>query len=131
MNWFDDWDLATPPETVLERLVREAVTRIHQQLADSEWVIEHSADACYKYFSRGNLRVTLTIRPQMLSFESLKTQTHLMVQMPVDYRKELYAAFMAYSPKEPSVEIKRRAELSEWLSCVDENRFGREVERKL
>ena len=128
MELHSDWDFDIPYESQKSKAIREAIDTIERQLDASEWSVKHSADANYRLFARGSLRVRLTVKLPMIQFENERTGAHLQVDMSVDQRKALYNLFEHYQPETPSIETQQKADLNEWLSCVHENRYGREAE---
>lgn len=128
MELHSEWDFDIPYETKKAKAIREAIDTIKRQLDGNEWAIKHSADANYRLFSRGSLCVRLTVKLPMIQFESARTGAHLQVAMSVEQRKAIYKLFEHYRPETPSIETQQKADLNEWLSCVHENRYGREAE---
>lgn len=114
-----------------QKIAREGVALIKEQLTQYEWCAEPSDDATYRLYSRGNLRVRLTVPLETISFESVKSNRHLSLDIPVPSRKALYDLFMNYRPMPETRESRRETDSAEWLSCLHENRFGRTVWRDL
>ena len=115
-----------PPMDTTEERVVDALRTIREQLSNNEWRCEPSNDACYTLYVRGNLRVRLNTVLKTIAFESVKTNRHLVLKIDVQHRKDLYDAFSRYSPP-VYVPDRDGADLDEWLTCVHENQYGREV----
>ena len=132
MEYHPEFDPAYEQPTRAEKIAREGISRIKDQLKANEWVVERTDDASYRAYSRGSLRVRLTVTPlEAISFESLKSNRHLNLDMDVAFRKELYDLFINYNPKPETQDSRREDDSAEWLDCLHENRFGRSVWRVL